>query len=846
MKKSLIPSLLLLSALSANAQVDNYSLRLAQGATVKCGTMYEMNSLSEYTVQLWLNPTKWTKGATLLSVGNNIELKLDAEGTIKAKLGSAEATITNADLKAGSWNQLTIVVKDGQCTALVNGKSACEAKGNYAMPADCGELTLGGNFEGRLDEVRLWSTALGNERNYYINNTLNKWAPEANNLLIYYKFDQNLCQDIVDYKPLFDTTVQYNHHAAMPTGATREKVTDNPRLPYLLAGAYLSNNRFYDRGVKADQYLLANDIIILGIKSYTDGHLEYATPCNHATLNNCKWLNEFEGRTGVVSLDGTGSITTTKNVLAPQRDKYGNANYTFETWIYLDEWTEGAYIVRKQSEDGTKGFAISLGKEDTKQVIVTVNGKKFVNTRSMSVGKWVHFAVTVYDGGTVDKTFMFSYDGKAKFAAALLSDDSQVYTPTGADDCVTIIGENLHGKLDGTATWSRRFSIDDLKNHMNGLPMPAIGKVQTAEIIAAGESYYTFNREDNLGFDSYSQDHWLEMIKDVFKGYRGAQIRISVESHDGWQNTIANADRRKKFAADLAKLSAPYDGVELDLEWLDGPQTNLGLLADEIRAALPAGKTFMISCHAYGAYQFPKDKMSKVDGFTFQQYGPQKTFFNMGNFKSSTSAFLNYGFPKDKVYLSFSTTTSKAHNEEGKTVGNISGYRTLMQNEGFDPTDESLNGIAKMNGYNYYFMSPKQVYDRAKYVVDNNLQGIFYWDMGNDIDTTNPLSISRNASYALNSNVDKLVESVTINHPTGISQLNAGGKTAMQYDSLKHTISIVGGKTAKLTVYTLAGTLVKQATASSLSLADMASGCYVVKADLGNGKAPLKVKVMKP
>ena len=185
MKKSLIPSLLLLSALSANAQVDNYSLRLAQGATVKCGLMTEMNSLSEYTVQIWLNPTKWTKGATLLSVGDNIEIKLDAEGTIKAKLGSAEATITNADLKAGSWNQLTIVVKDGQCTALVNGKNAYEAKGNYAMPADCSELTLGGNFEGRLDEVRLWSTALGSERNYYINNTLNKWAPEASNLLVY-------------------------------------------------------------------------------------------------------------------------------------------------------------------------------------------------------------------------------------------------------------------------------------------------------------------------------------------------------------------------------------------------------------------------------------------------------------------------------------------------------------------------------------------------------------------------------------------------------------------------------------------------------------------------------------
>lgn len=847
-KKKLIPILLLLSSVSANAQVDNYCLRLAPAATVHCGTMPEMNSLSEYTLQLWFNPDKWTEGATLMSVGEDIKLRLAKEGTVTAKLGAANIDITNAGLKTGKWTQLTIVVCEGKCNVLVNGKAAVEDDGEYALSANCGELTLGGNFEGRVDEVRLWATQLGSERDYYVHNTLNKWMPEIDKLLVYYKFDQNLCKDIVDYKTLLGTSsTQYNHHALMPSGASREIVTDNEGLAYKLCGAYLSNNRFYDRGVKAEQYLLANDIIMLSIKSFSDGHLEYATPNDHATLNNCNWLEEFDGRKGVVALDGNGSIVTTADAMKPVVNSYGKAYYTFETWLHLDEWTEGAYIVRKQTDDGKHGFSISLGGEATKQVIVTVNGNKFINTRSIPVGKWVHFAVTVYADGTVGKTFLFSYDGKGKFASDALSDSSTDYTPTGADDCVTVIGENLKGKLDETAMWSRAFGVEELKNHAaNGMPMPAIGVVQTAEVIAAGQAYYTYDRKDNPGFDSYSQDHWLEMIRGVFNGYRGVKIRASVESHDGWQTTIANAERRKTFAKDLARLSEPYDGVELDLEWMDGKQTNLGLLADEIRAALPEGKTFMISCHAYGAYQFPTEKMTKVDGFTFQQYGPQKTWFNYDSFTSSARNFVNYGFPKDKIYLSFSTTTSQAYNDADQRVGAIAGYRGLMADGTLDPTDETLGGKAPLNGNYYYFMSPKQVYDRARYVVDNNLQGLFYWDMGNDISTEDPLSLVRHASYAMNSNVDKTVTSVEINHPTGIRAIDANQKQAISYDASSSIVKVQGAcQTRKMSVYATDGMLVRETTASTLSIADLRPGVYVVEVRTTAPNGFLRKKIVK-
>ncbi len=816
------------TAIASQAQVDNMCLSMQPEATVDCGEMPELSGLESYTLQMWLCPSKWTQGTQIITCGNCLSVSLGQEGTITAHLGAQTVDISSTSLKADQWAQLTLVVDNGQLTTLINGTVATTSTGNFTLPTNCGKMTLGGGYTGRIDEVRLWSTALNNNHDYYIHTTINKWVPEIDNLVAYYKFDQSLCPDIVDYKALFANSTT-NHHAAMPQGAKREKVDDNTALPYLLSGAYTSNNRFFDRAVSRDQYLLANDLIILGINSYTDGHLKYITPCDHATLNDCQWLSEYEGRKGVVSLNGKSSITTTTDVLKPALNSSGDASYTFETWIYLDEWTEGAYIIRKETEDGEHGISISLGDEATKQVIVKVNGKKFVNQKKLEVGKWVHFAVTVRAGGTTRLTFMFAYDGNEAWANRDASDASTDYTPTGNDDCVAVIGEGLHAKLDETCTWTRNSSIDEIKSHMTSHPLPAVGKVQTADLVNKGQALYTYDNEENPGWDSYSQDEWLKIMRSAYEGYTGYKIRISVSSHTGWQNTISSAERRKIFAQDLAELSKPYDGVELDLEWMDGTQTTLGLLADEIRAALPEGKTFMISCHAYGAYRFPTDKMQYVDGFTFQQYGPQKTFFSYDNFQSSSKAFVNYGFPKDKIYLSYSTTTSKAYDESETAISPITGFRTLMADGTLDPNDESIDGKATVGNVHYYFMSPDQVYKRSKYVVDNNLQGIFYWDMGNDVAVSNPYCIARNSSYALNANVDSLVTSVDINHPTAIR--NVSSDNVIRYDAQQHTVTSDDVAVSGLSLYNAGGQLLKSTRGRSLLLEGLPKGTYVIKAD---------------
>lgn len=816
-------------ALSANAQVDNMCLGLESSAKVNCGAMPELNSLQAYTVQLWLCPDEWTAGSTVMSCGDAIKLSLASAGTIEARLGSTTISISDSQLKAGQWSQLTIVVDAGTATALVDGTQVTTATGDFALPASIGDMTMGGGFKGRIDDVRLWSTALTADHDYYVHTTLNKWVPELDNLVAYYKFDQKQCPDIVDYKAIFSPS-DTNHHAQMPQGAKRVSAADNTGLPYLLSGAYTANNRFFDRAVTRDQYLLANDLIVLGINSYTDGHLKYITPCDHATISGGKWLSEFEGRKGVISLDGNSSITTTADVLKPTLNASGTGTYTFETWLFLDEWTEGAYIVRKETEDGQNGFSISLGDKDTKQVIVKVNGKKFVNQKKLETGKWVHFAVTVRAGGTTRLTFMFAFDGTEAWSNRDLSDGSTDYTPTGNDDCVTVIGEGLHAKLDDTCIWDGNLSIDEIKNYMTSHPLPAIGKTQTAGVINKAQALYTYDDEENPGWDSYSQDEWLKIMKSAYDGYTGYKIRISVSSHTGWQTTISDASRRKIFAQDLAELSKPYDGVELDLEWMDGTQTALGLLADEIRSALPEGKTFMISCHAYGAYRFPTDKMGNVDGFTFQQYGPQKTFFSYDNFLSSTKAFQNYGFPNKKIYLSYSTTTSKAYDESESAISPITGFRNLMADDTFNPNDESLDGKAYQGSVHYYFMSPDQVYKRSKYVVDNGLQGIFYWDMGNDIDVSNAYCIARNSSYALNANVDSLVTSVSINHPTAIENVSAQG-VSIVYDAQTGTVTASDANVSAISVYNTAGQLLGSARARNLNAGRLPKGAYIVKAE---------------
>lgn len=759
-------TLFALSSGLCQAQVDNYCLRLSQGGSVDCGPMPELDGLSSFTVQLWFNADQWTEGATLLSRGEDFSVKLGKSNIINLKMRGASFSVRSNDFIVGKWVPLMILSSSNSVQVYVDNALERTVSTSRTQPETGARFVFGGdNYNGRIDEVRIWNAELASDYEYFTHTTLNKWVPQLTELVAYFKFDQPWCDNVVDYKPLFDKKIKLNHHGIFSsTGAQREKVTDNDAgLPYLLMGGYTNTERFFDNAIEVDKYLLSNDLIILGLKSYSDGHVRPITSNDHATVRNCEYMENYNTTkfSGVISLKGgrNSYLICPENVFSP------STGFTLETWICIVEWTEGAYIFRKENTTLGKGFSLRLGSEKSKELIARVDGREYFFTNTLQKGSWRHLAVTP---GTGKNALICNVNGRV-IGPNAQSDTTKNVIPADMSGMSLSIGYNLNAVLDETMIWNFTQDFDEIAKHRNGnVEMPGPGKALDPNKMWTNLAYYRYDYPDDLGFDCYSQDGWAKIMESCYDGYTGFQIRISVKEHDGWQSTIADANKRKIFAADLAKESKYYDGVELDLEWMDGTQTNLGLLADEILAVLPEGKTFMISHHQYGAYMFPKDKINKLDGYTFQQYGPQKEkkWYSLSAFKNGYNNFINYGYPKDKIYLSYGTTLTNGYNANGSYGRAPIGYSWGIIGDDYVPATNGAQESATWGGYTFYFCGPVQVYNRAKFVRDNQVKGLFYWDICNDLSPSHKHSLTRNANYALNANVDPRVDTAIPNYPT--------------------------------------------------------------------------------
>lgn len=828
MKKAILLSLAIGAvSLGASAVATNYSLRLQPQSEVHCGPMAEVEGSNSYTLQLWFCADNWTSGARLLSMADGCAITLGAEGSIDF----AGTKISDEQLKPASWIQLTIVNDEGKGSVLINGKAV--ASPTLPAMASLTDATIGGGFDGRIDEVRIWKAALNADFDYFVNNTLNRWVPQVDDLVAYYKFDQKDCNAIVDYTALWRPEQTTNHHGEIVGTATREAVEDNPLMKYRVNGAYTANERFFDRAIPREQYLVSNDLIILGIESFSDGHLRYGSPCDHAEANGVEYLAEFEGRQGVASFNGNASLDAGVSSFAPTDN-----NYSAEAMIYIDQWVEGAEIFSKLNEAGDKGIAFILGEETDHHLQISIDGHKYTVINKIEAGKWHHVAAYPNAAATDARfTFKFFVDGAEVTPSRKASDTEIFQVPTFDSNSRLTVGRNFKGKIDHLALWhSSQFDGSAYRSHMNtDLPKPGLGAKIAADFMRRGMVAYRFDKPEQIGYDSYSQDEWLAIMRSAYEGMSGYEIRISVKSHDNWTNTIANAERRKIFAADLAELSKPYDGVELDLEWMYGVQTDLGLLAEEIRKALPEGKSFMISCHNV-AYQFPKDKMQYCDGFTFQQYGPQKTHFFYNHFEQMTNTFLSYGFPAEKIITSYSTTTSVGHENGGAVMARaIKGLRDGFLDD-YTPkdVDSECRGI---DGYNYYFTSPRQTYRRARFTVEKGLGGIFYWDMGNDVPFEHEYNSARWCSYALNSNVEPAVDHVEIAHPASTGNIIAdrsGREMTLRCDG--STLRVCGIDAVSVSICDCSGRILLSARGAEAGISQLGKGVYVATATDAEGR----------
>lgn len=762
--------LFLFISMFSYAQTDNYAVVFDKGSSINFRQIPELNNLSKYTVQFWMNPSEWDSNACLYSRGS-FEVRLGVKaGSIVFKIGGQDVKIESSDLAVGKWAQITLIVEDKRTSAYVNGVSAGVQNSTtpLVIPADNSDFVIGKGFSGRIDEFRLWTTPL-DETEYLTHdtsvkgyllwdNTLNKYHPDYSSLLLYCKFDQNLCDNIVDYT--------FHHHGIMEGNARREIVTDNELFKYRIVTAYTEYSRFTDSGADRAKYLLCNDLLALAAGLGKDGSASVHLPIDQGVLTSgATYLKEYQGRTGVLSLDGTGKMnvgTTAMNA---------GDGYSFCTWFYIDEWVEDAFLFKKERDENT-GISLRLGKEETQEVVLRLNGDeyRYKCKGELVKDKWIHLGVTTFDKATVGRTFLFACN-KKKLNVYPYSYPETVKSWNLPDlsDVVASVGDGFKGKIDETMIWNANTSREDFFNYAdNGANMPDIGKnVGTKYAYYAG-CYWTYDKQEDPGYDYFSYREYLRIMRSAYANYRGYKVRLSVSggNENDWKAAIGDANKRERFTTEMAAIingDDELDGVDFDLEWpgyggQNAAWTNYGKLITLLRSKLNPGKILTISPHTV-SYWFPKEDMKSVDYFLFQNYGPDRSLFTYENYENSYKNFLAWGYPPEKIVMSFSTTTSNHYTGDKRDKEPV----RIHQVGDVGPDVDESNG--------YYFTGFNQTRWRSEQVKKQKLGGIMCWSLNRDYpDTGNPKSLFRASAFALSSNVDTLITKVDMN-PVGVATL---------------------------------------------------------------------------
>ena len=763
MKRYTIALILLFMSLCSTAQVTNNAISLERNGRVSLGTLQDITADDGITLQLWLNPQHWIPGANIATWGNSLNIQLGNPGVLVIKSGDDSMTFSDANLSSGNWAHITLLL-DNNIRLLVN--NANEQNGTlsqpFAIPTEA-PLLLGGGFLGRIDEVRVWDFILPADYNRFWNNTIDSFNPQWQHLAAYWKFDQTrLATNVYDYSG------KGHNGTFSANGVERVAVADNPKFTYRRNLASADSSRFFDRGVQHGQYLKSNVISMIGATAQADGSLKYKQPDNKGVITGGSYLAEHNGRNGVLDLAGEGAQM---NVGKESLIAYNNSNYlasttayTFMTWLSLDSWTPNAFLIQKES-NASNGISLRLGNTQG-EFILRCNGTEFTYATAIELDKWHHIGFST-NAATLGSEFVFVVDdtvltptySHTTAAATALSN-------LKTTDC--IIGGGIDGKLDETITWSQKFGAADIMAQGNTPVEPGIGKAITGAYSRSVDGLWKYDIAEDLGRDSYSTPEWFRMIKATFDGYEGAYVTISIDKwSDEFFTKINNAAQYRQTLADAISSmgNEPFlDGVDYDFEW-NNNWSGIGTLCQLVRAKLQKGKIQAVSPHEL-YYNFPTDKMQYVDYFNFQDYGPgNRNIFNFENYKSFFTKAKNHGYPVEKIMLSYATTTSGAMYSNGSRPANTHAefYPTGWRSMPYETFAYTQNSYDVGEGLTRYFTGMEQVWLRSEYMNNNGCAGIFYWDMGNDTrDCNDPRSLATFASFAINSNVQKIIEKVDI------------------------------------------------------------------------------------
>ena len=407
------------------------------------------------------------------------------------------------------------------------------------------------------------------------------------------------------------------------------------------------------------------------------------------------------------------------------------------------------------------------------------------------------------------------------------------------------IGKNFSGKIDEFKIWGsdreRAIASDATKEYTWNT-----GVWDDIFLCA----YFKGDDAENIGKDSQSLGGVIDFMRSYYDGYRGAKIRIGILSglpNSGWLNVYDEEECLDNLVRDAKEMLALCDGLDVDLEWMySDSQWNIynnivRRLIEEVMSEAPE-KTFSCSLHEVSYGGFDKTLLDGVDYFTFQQYGPN-VFPTYDRYKQYGDAWLAWGFGKDKIEMSYATLIMTGSSEEG--------YKDLFDKYGYgdDTFDPDLDKWTT-GGTTYHFTGQTQLRQKAQYVIDNDLAGIMYFDMANDLPMDDYKSLIRTQNDVLSANVDRLVTQVTMG-PSSVQSIAATRKaelfTAAQSGSTLNVTLADGDVPATLDVYAIDGRAVMQQPlndkVTAVAIDDMQRGVYLLRVTQGGEKHTVKIAI---
>lgn len=196
-----------------------------------------INRANEFTIQAYV---KSRTAGNIISKQDVFELGINTTGTIFFKVGNKTLTTTKPYATDTTFFHLTAVKEASRMAIYINGKLVEEVNTTGSVSSNSNDLILGGGtFRGKIDEVRIWKRALGEneiakDHNRYI-------VGNETNLVAYYSFNYIVDDEFFDLS--HSTDYVYNKRHGKMTGITLS--SDIPTDGQLGYRAYTDNDGSY-------------------------------------------------------------------------------------------------------------------------------------------------------------------------------------------------------------------------------------------------------------------------------------------------------------------------------------------------------------------------------------------------------------------------------------------------------------------------------------------------------------------------------------------------------------------------------------------------------------------------